>query len=99
MSRYSGIDILKDSLGKRYFKPVLYPDIPVLDEDIYIETVHGDTLDVLAYDYYNNVDDYWIIAVANGLRGDSRFIEPGTQIRIPQDTQTIKAAYEKLNGL
>lgn len=90
MSRYNNVNVLKDENGKRYLRAVKYPYIPVTDTDIYIISVAGDTLDVLANDYYKSVDDYWIIAIANNLRGDSRFIAPGTQIRIPQGVEQIK---------
>lgn len=99
MSRYQGINILRDQNGKRYFKNVKYPFIPVSDDDIYIITVTGDTIDIITDDYYKNVDDYWIISVANNLRGDSRFIPVGTQLRIPSDVEGIKKAFNALNGI
>jgi hypothetical protein len=98
-SRYQGISILKDKDGKRYLRGVKYPDVPVSDDDIYIISVVGDTIDLLADDYYKKVDDWWIIAVANNLKGDSRFIPAGTQLRIPADVEGIKKAYNTLNGI
>lgn len=98
--RYENINILRDKdTGIRYFRGVKYPRIYPNDNDIYIMTVGGDTLDVISMDYYGNVDDYWIIAIANGLSGDSRFVEPGTQLRIPSDTETIKSNYRRLNNI
>ena len=97
--RYQDIAIEKDlKTGVRYYKSVKYPDIPFSDDDIYIESVWGDRVDNLAYDYYNSVDDYWIIVVANGLKGDSIFIPPGTQIRIPANLESIKNDFEALNS-
>jgi hypothetical protein len=99
MQRYQGFPILLDDQGRRYYKPAKYPEIPLSANDIYIMSVFGDRVDQYSSDYYGNTDDYWIINVANGFLGDSLFIEPGTQVRIPQDTVTIKQNYNKLNGL
>lgn len=97
--RYSNVEILKDESGKRYLRGVKYPRIQPNDNDIYILSAYGDSIDVISYDYYGNVDDYWIILVANGLPGDSRYIEPGTQLRIPSNVQQIKLDFAKLNNI
>lgn len=99
MQRYQGLKTLNDSKGRRYIKVPKYPEIPLSANDIYIISTFGDRLDLLSEDYYGNTDDYWIISVANGLPADSLFMTPGTQIRIPQEIQSIKQAYNKLNGL
>lgn len=99
MGRYQGIKILKDDNGKRYFKSIKYPDIPVSDNDIYFISVIGDRLDNISFDYYGSTDYYWIIAVANSLRCDSLFMEAGTQIRVPADIQAIKREFNKINGI
>ena len=97
---YSSVPVLKDVYtGRRYYQNVKYPAIPLSEFDIYIETVFGDRLDVIADDYYNKTEDYWIIAAANGLIGDSLFVEPGTQLRIPTDTESVKLAFNKLNNI
>lgn len=98
--RYTNVEILKDKeSGKRYLRGVKYPRIYPDNNDVYIITAYGDSIDVISYDYYGNVNDYWIILTANGLPGDSRFIEPGTQLRIPVNTQKIKADFNKLNNI
>lgn len=99
MGRYSGVAILKTDNGKRYLKQIKYPNIPLNEQDIYIISEYGDTVDNISYEYYKNVDDYWIISVANNLKGDSRYIIPGTQIRIPSNTDEIKRAYNNLNKI
>ena len=97
---YTDVRILKDVYtGRRYYENVKYPTIPLSEFDIYIETVFGDRLDVIADDYYNNSGDYWIISVANGLPGDSLFVTPGTQLRIPTDIESIKEAFNRLNNI
>jgi len=97
MQRYEGIKILKNSDGVRYYKNVIYPDIPVSINDIYIESIRGDRVDNLSYQYYKNTEDYWIISVANKLPKDSLYVPAGIQLRIPIDTVQIKQDYLSLN--
>lgn len=97
---YSSIPITKDPItGVRYYPNLKYPEIPLSESDIYIISVFGDRLDVLSDYYYGTTDDLWIISTANGLPGDSLFIVPGTQIRIPTNTTQIKNSFNKLNNL
>ena len=98
--RYDNVKTLIDPDTKRsYLKGVKYPAIPYDDNDIYIITVAGDRLDLLSNDYYNNVDDYWIIISANNLPGDSIFVTPNTQLRIPIRTSEAKLAFDTLNEI
>lgn len=98
--RYENSTILKDATtGKRYFKAMKYPPIPYDNNDIYIITVYGDRIDMLAYEYYSDINDYWILASANNMKGDSLFVKPGTQFRIPASVAEAKIAYEELNSL
>lgn len=85
--------------GKRYLRNVIYPEIPVLDEDIYIMAVTGDRYDSLALEFYNNVDYWWIIAISNTDSMDSLVISPGTQIRIPAYPEKYHVEFEKLNSI
>lgn len=52
------------------------------------EWQHGDKLDLLAYRYYRNSDEWWRILDFNPQIVNPLFIEPGTQLRIPNDTRT-----------
>ena len=100
MSRYNNLPVLKEGQNtKRYIKAPKYPEIPFSDLDVYIESVYGDRLDVISFDYYKSVDHYWVLLVANNLPGDSIFVKPGTQLRIPSDLEGILADYESLNGV
>ena len=99
MKRYTSAPILKTNTGKRYYKTLKYPSIPLSTSDIYIITVVGDRLDQISYDYYDTTDDYWILVAANQLAGDSLFITPGTQLRIPTDTTAIKQEFNRINNL
>ena len=100
MARYSNLPIIKENQNtRRYIKAPKYPQIPFSDLDVYIETVYGDRLDIIAFDYYKSVDYYWVLIVANNLPGDSIFVKPGTQLRIPSDLEEILADYESINGV
>ena len=85
--------------GKRYYRQVTYPSIPTSIDDTYIITKDGDRLDLLAYHFYQDSDLWWVISMANPnkIKRDSPFITPGTQIRIPQDIESILEDFESLN--
>ena len=98
--RYDNVKTLTDAeTGVKYLRGVKYPPVPYDDNDIYIISVAGDRLDLLSNDYYNNVDDYWIIIAANNLPGDSIFVKPNTQLRIPVRTTEAKQAFNNLNQI
>jgi len=103
MGRYQDIKVLRDSdvlKGVRYYATVKYPEIPLSPDDIYVLTNEGDRLDLLAQQYYGNVNLYWIISIANNnLQQNSLLLPPGSQIRIPQDLSTIISAFRNLNSL
>tara|TARA_R110000823_G_scaffold116499_1_gene239607 strand:- start:150 stop:458 length:309 start_codon:yes stop_codon:yes gene_type:complete len=83
----------------RYFKNIEYPSIPISPNDIYIISKGTDRLDLLANDYYNDVNAWWVISKANPdkIRRDSLFLDPGFQIRIPMDITKIYEVFNKLN--
>ena len=84
---------------KRYYKTLIYPTIDKKDDDIYVVTVYGDRLDLLAWKYYSNAQLWWLLIVANPeLPKDSVFLEPGTQVRIPRQYTDILLAIQTLNS-
>ncbi len=93
MNRYQNIEILTDSVIKpkvRFYATVRYPEIPLSENDIYVLTVVGDRLDLLANQYYNDSTLYWIIGRANNqLSQNSIYLPEGAQIRIPTNIGTI----------
>lgn len=103
MGRYQDIKVLRDSdvlKGVRFYATVKYPEIPLSPNDIYVLTNEGDRLDLLAQQYYGNVNLYWIISTANdNLQQNSLLLPPGSQIRIPQDLSSIISAFRNLNSL
>jgi hypothetical protein len=90
---------VKNSDRKRIYKALKYPEIPLSIEDLYIITTDGDRLDLLANQFYQDVDMWWIIAIANPntVKRDSFNLKPGLEIRIPLDTQGIMQNFESLN--
>ncbi len=85
--------------GKRYYKPIKYPEIPLSSNDIYVITTIGDRLDSLAYQFYNDIELWWIISTANPdvIRRDSFNLNPGLEIRIPANVSNIVRVFEDLN--
>ena len=87
--------------SKRYFKYIKYPNIPLSINDVYAVTVDGDRLDLIADQFYNDVDLWWIITTANPdiIRRDSFNLKPGLQIRIPDPNRVsnILRSFEQLN--
>ena len=99
MYRYQNIQIVKtDSTSDRYYVNNIYPEIPYSENDSYVITVLGDRLDTLAWKYYANAEFWWIITAANPeLRKDSLYLEPGIQLRIPQDYNEVLVLYKDQN--
>lgn len=97
-NRYSNIDILKNNEGIRYYKNVLYPQIPLSENDIYVITGEGDRFDLLANQFYNDPTLWWVISIANStLNQGSMYMPVGTQLRIPQNITGIISEYNKIN--
>ena len=105
MNRYSEITTLRNenefvgTIGTQYYGDVIYPEIPILETDIWVETEFGDRLDLLSNQFYDDVTLYWIIAIANPNKVNmgSLFLPPGTQIRIPVGVISIVDSYNILN--
>jgi hypothetical protein len=98
MNRYQNIEIKKNKqLGSQFYSNNIYPDVPVSSEDSYVISVLGDRLDLLAFDFYGDSTFWWVIASANSLPGDSLYLEPGMQLRIPTDLSSVINEYKIIN--
>jgi len=96
--RYQSIQVKKNSQrGSEFYSNNIYPDIPLSNDDNYIIAVLGDRLDLVALDFYGDTSFWWVIASANALSGDSLYIEPGMQIRIPSDLSAVLNNYKLVN--
>jgi hypothetical protein len=98
MNRYENPIIKYTLQGKRYWKQKYYPNIPLSETDDYVITTIGDRLDSLAYSYYNDSTLWWIISTANNnITKGSLFPEPGPQLRIPTNINTVVELYNQYN--
>jgi len=100
-SRLNFIQKQKGTNGKMVRKYIKYPKISLSVDDIYATTLISDRLDLIANQFYNDVDLWWVIATANPdvIRRDSFNLKPGLQIRIPSPNRitNILRSFEQLN--
>ena len=84
---------------KRTYRALKYPEIPLSINDLYVTTNDGDRLDLLANQFYQDVDMWWIIATANPgvVKRDTFNLKPGLEIRIPTNQQGVMQEFEELN--
>ena len=101
MDRLNFIKKQKGTNSKRVFKYIKYPKIPLSVDDIYATTLVGDRLDLIADQFYNDVDLWWVVVTANPdvIRRDSFNLKPGLQVRIPSPNRitNILKSFEQLN--
>lgn len=98
--RYNNSEIKYTLSGKPYYRRKNYPQIPYSDSDVYVITTVGDRLDTIAYSYYNNAELWWVISVANNnITKGSMFPEPGTQLRIPIDINSVLNLFDAENNI
>tara|TARA_R110001599_G_scaffold5024_1_gene25321 strand:- start:4161 stop:4460 length:300 start_codon:yes stop_codon:yes gene_type:complete len=99
MDRYRNIKTLRNTQGIEYYRGTKYPEIPLSENDIYVITVTGDRLDILANTYYGDSTLYWVISSANPSQSfSSMYIIEGSQLRIPNNLSNVLAAYNALNS-
>ena len=100
-NRYTSIQIESGSINTdpRYYLNAIYPEIEATENDFYVITTAGDRLDILAAEYYQDPNLWWIISSANRLPGNSLYPTVGTQLRIPSDVSTILANFLRINKL
>lgn len=99
-NRYQTAFIAKsEDTGNQYYLNTIYPDIPFDDNDNYIITTMGDRLDIMAQDFYGDIDFWWVIASANSLSGDSLYPPIGMQLRIPINIVSIVNNFKQINSV
>jgi hypothetical protein len=89
MNRYYTNGIKKEKDGREVYKPKIYPNIPLMDTDVYVATETGDRLDTLAHQFYGDSTLGWLIASANNIHNASFGLIDGTVLRIPKDISQI----------
>jgi len=84
---------------KIIFQPLKYPEIPPSTNDIYVMTIEGDRLDLMANQFYKDIRLWWVIALANvdKVRRDSYNVKGGLQLRVPTDITLILNEFERIN--
>lgn len=99
MERYDNAIILKTDQNKQYWKGKSYPNIPLSESDYYVITTIGDRLDLLAYQYYNDSTLWWVISMANNnVTKGLLYPEPGTQLRIPTNINSVITDFNNFNN-
>ena len=83
----------------RFYKPLKYPEIPLSRNDMYVITLEGDRLDLMADQFYKDPRLWWIIAQANPvkIRIDSYSVKTGIEIRIPREISLILNNFKSIN--
>jgi hypothetical protein len=97
MKRYENIKVVQSPEGKQYRTTTIYPETPISENDYYIITTAGDRYDNLADQFYSDHTLWWVIASANNSERASLIVEPGIQLRIPGNIDTIINNYNKVN--
>lgn len=97
-NRYSYSRVTHDKDKKfRKINTTLYPKIEASDDDEFILTKVGDRLDLLAFQYYGDVELWWVISQANDIEPGTLNVVPGIQLRIPQNLESIYSDLETIN--
>ena len=94
-SRYENSETKKTNDGRTVFRPKIYPNIPLRDDDVYVATETGDRLDSLAHQFYGDSSYWWIIASANNIHDAPFALDEGTELRIPMNYPTIINNFNK----
>ena len=96
--RYETIRQQKTLSGKVGYLPTRYPSLAPRNDDYYIIARAEDRLDLIAQDFYGDSTLWWVVAMANDIPGDSMFVTPGFQLRIPGNAANALSVYESTNS-
>jgi len=96
--RYQTIGQQKTLSGKIGYLPNRYPSLAPRNDDYYIIARAEDRLDLIAQDFYDDSTLWWVVAMANDVPGDSMFVTPGFQLRIPGNASNALSVYENENS-
>lgn len=84
MSRYGITKQLQTQTGQRRLETTILQNVPVTNQDVFIQITSPERLDQLSYKFYGNAEDWWIIATANGLGKGTIWTPKNIVIRIPR---------------
>jgi len=94
--RYKTTKIKQHPSGNKTLTTTLYPRIKVRSTDTFLIVTEKTRLDHLAFKFYENPNYWWVIGVANSIKG-TLYVEPGTQVRIPREISGIIQDFNKIN--
>ena len=94
--RYGTAKIKKDTGGNRTLLTTLYPRIKEKSTDVYLVVTEKTRLDHLAFKFYENANYWWVIGIANSIKG-TMYVTPGTQIRLPREISSVRQDFNKIN--
>lgn len=82
---------LLDFQGVLFWDQVDYPEIPLSDDDTYIQLTQQQAhrIDLIAHDFYGDSDFMWAIMLANNIDYPNQLVE-GAVIRVPA-LDTVKS--------
>jgi len=95
--RFKKILTNKTTRGTVYKRNVIYPEIPLDENDVYVLAQYGDRYDTLALEFYQDPELWWIISSANNFQKGSLNVTPGVQLRIPADKASVIQLFEEVN--
>tara|TARA_R110000782_G_scaffold77140_4_gene153242 strand:+ start:28 stop:342 length:315 start_codon:yes stop_codon:yes gene_type:complete len=89
----------KSNKSTTYFRSIRYPNISISSDDVYITAGVNQRLDLLAKNFYNDVELWWVINIANPnlVPRDSIYIPIGAQVRIPANINAVIEQFEEIN--
>jgi hypothetical protein len=75
---------LLDFEGVIFWDQTEYPDIPISEDDQYIQLSQQQSkrIDLLAWDFYGDVNVFWVIMLANNIDLPNQIYE-GMVLRLP----------------
>ncbi len=97
--RFRKIQTNKTIRGTVYKRNVIYPKIPLNENDTYVITQYGDRYDTLSLEFYQDPELWWIISSANNYQKGSLNVTPGVQLRIPADKTLAIQLFEEVNQI
>lgn len=89
MGRYDNLSAEYKNTKGLVYNSILLPYVKESDSDILIITEADDRLDLLANQFYQDSSLWWVIATYNNLTDIDTKLEPGLQLRIPNNPAIV----------
>lgn len=89
MGRYDNLSVEYKNTKGLVYNSILLPYVTQSDSDILIITEADDRLDLLANQFFGDASLWWVIATYNNLTNIDIKLEPGLQLRIPNNPAIV----------